>query len=86
MLIYDTAPPLPHVRRATEDLVAEVASETAFHLRRWGVRHRTKLRARVLVTMTLRLVHHLAIRAPAGPAREQLRQEITRLAFAATET
>ena len=49
VLIYDTAPPLPHLQRATETMVDTLATEVAFQLRRWGQRSGTNLRARVLV-------------------------------------
>ena len=83
VLIYDTAPPLPHLQRATETMVDTLATEVAFQLRRWGQRSGTNLRARVLVVSALRLVHDLAIRTPPGAARRRCCREIAHVLSAA---
>ncbi len=79
VLTYDTAPPLPHVRRLTESLIEELTGEVAHHLRRWGLRRQSDVRAQVVVVATLRLVHDLAIRTPPGGQRDHVHREITRL-------
>ena len=86
VLIYDTAPPLPHLRNASEALVNMIAADVAVHLRRWGYRRSTKLRAQLMVVAALRLVHDIVIRIPSGPARQQARAETERLIAAAVMT
>ena len=78
VVVYDTAPPLPRLAELTGRIVGELAAEVQFHLRRWGHRSDTDLRARVIVITGLRLVHDLAIRTPPGRPRARVRTEMTR--------
>lgn len=79
VVIYDEAPPLPHIASATAELVDLLVTDTASHLRRWGRRRQTRLRARILVVTALRLVHDIVIRAPVGAARTRAEAEVARL-------
>jgi AcrR family transcriptional regulator len=78
LLIYDTAPPLPHLRKLTESITEPLQAAVAVQLRRWGHGPQSSLRAEVLVVTVLRLVHDLAIRTPRGRPRTQIRDEIVR--------
>jgi AcrR family transcriptional regulator len=78
VLIYDTAPPLPRLTELTGAIVDALATETRFHLRRWGHRAGVDVRARVVVVAAVRLVHDIAIRTPPGRRRDRIRGEIVR--------
>ncbi len=88
VLIYDTAPALPHVGVLTAGVVDDLIAELAFHLRRWGQRRGVKLRAHITAVTALRLVHDVAIRLPPGRRRQIACREIVRtisLALAADQ-
>jgi AcrR family transcriptional regulator len=82
LLIYDTAPPLPHLQQTAEEVVGELAAELVHHLRRWGHRGALDSRAVVMVAAAIRLVHDLAIRQ-AGRQRADTCEEIVRMLTAA---
>lgn len=83
LLVYDTAPPLPDLQRAAEQIVADLAKDARWHLHRWGHRRGIQLRSQVLVVSAIRLVHDVAIRTPPGRRRERVRDEIVRSVAAA---
>lgn len=77
LLLHRTAPTPPNLERLIADLVEEVATAAASHLRRWGT-PAPELRARILVPVALRAVHDFLIHSEPRQ-RAVLRREVIRL-------
>jgi AcrR family transcriptional regulator len=76
LLLERSAPSPPHLDRLVADVVAATATDLTDHLRRWGCPD-PELRARLLVTTALHLVHDFLLHPSRRTAA--LRAEVTRM-------
>jgi hypothetical protein len=83
-LLY-AATPIAETSSRVATLVKQLSHEVAFHLRRFGQREDTAMRARVLVVATLSLVHEVVLPLPKGMRRRLAATEVVRLVRLGTD-